>query len=419
MSIDDKRETQSEQPINSSTSAEKQSSDSPLIDVAIEVNEAITDTVSQTSKNLAETVAGVSKVIEDVAKTAATVSETVGGAASETTQLAAQLREAAQQLLEQATAGTGQTLAAIAENPLLKFIIKLPGADWFLTIVGQVDEKQALSGVRELQSKYPKETPSQIAHRLMVEKSLYAGGIGLVTNIIPPIAVAFIGIDLVATTKLQAEMIYQIAAAYGLDLQDPARRGEVLGIFGLSLGSSGVLKTGLSVVEILPGVGAMVGASSNAIMLYALGYVARHFYEAKTNPQTQPVTAAVLQQESEDYLKAMVAQRVIMDQILVQMILTSCPEKSWSDIVPELQQLALPSSSVDRIAANLQSPQPLEALLEQLHPDLAPSLLARCYKIAQLDSMITPAETEVLVAIAQKFNLELSTIEDALNSQQK
>ena len=87
-------------------------------------------------------------------------------------------------------------------------------------------------------------------------------------------------IELIATTKLQTEMVYEIAFAYGLDLDEPARRGEVLAIFGLSLGAD-VLKTGLTVVEIVPGIGAVVGASTNAAMLYVLGQTACRFYEGK------------------------------------------------------------------------------------------------------------------------------------------
>jgi uncharacterized protein (DUF697 family) len=55
----------------------------------------------------------------------------------------------------------------------------------------------------------------------------------------------------------------------------------VLAIFGLSVGGSGTLKAGLSFVELLPVVGAVVGASSDAALLYSLGYVARQFYETK------------------------------------------------------------------------------------------------------------------------------------------
>jgi uncharacterized protein (DUF697 family) len=182
--------------------------------------------------------------------------------------------------LEEFTASTGKTLAALADNPVVRSISKVLGKDWFAALLGGVNTANAKKVAIELQIQYPSETPSQIAHRLIVNKAIQAGGIGLATNIIPPIAAALFAIDLATVVRLQAEMVYEIAAAYGLDLEDPARRGEVVALFGLSLGS-GTLKTGLSFLEIIPGFGAILGASTNALMLYALGYVTCRFYETK------------------------------------------------------------------------------------------------------------------------------------------
>jgi len=74
-------------------------------------------------------------------------------------------------------------------------------------------------------------------------------------------------------------MVYQIAVAYGLD-KDPARKGEVLAIFGLALGGGRLIKAALRLAKCAIA-GAMIGASSNAAMLYSLGYAACRFYEAK------------------------------------------------------------------------------------------------------------------------------------------
>ncbi len=190
---------------------------------------------------------------------------------------------AAQQFVEQGTETVGKILTPIAENPLVKYAAKLPGINWLLSALGQVDVDLAQQEVDKLRQEYPLETPDQLAHRIMVDTALKAGGIGLLTNFIPPLALTLFAVDLAAITSLQAEMIYRIAAAYGFSLKDPARRGEVLAIFGLSVGGSGTLKLGLGLVELLPGVGAVVGASSNAALLYSLGYAACRFYEAKTD----------------------------------------------------------------------------------------------------------------------------------------
>ena len=87
--------------------------------------------------------------------------------------------------------------------------------------------------------------------------------------------------DLAAVAALQSEMLYRIAAAYDFDVADPARKGEALTIFALSLGTSSAVKTGLGVVELIPLVGAAVGASSNAGILYSFGIAASQFYKRK------------------------------------------------------------------------------------------------------------------------------------------
>jgi uncharacterized protein (DUF697 family) len=190
---------------------------------------------------------------------------------------------AAQQFVEQGTETIGKVVTPIAENPVVKFAAKVPGINWLLSVLGHVDVEKAQSEVDKLRQEYPLETPEQLAHRIMVDTSLKAGGIGVLTNFIPPVALTLFGIELAAITALQAEMLYRIAAVYGFPLNDPTRRGEVLAIFALSMGGSGVLKSGLNVVELLPIIGVAVGASSNAALLYSLGYVACRFYEVKRN----------------------------------------------------------------------------------------------------------------------------------------
>jgi uncharacterized protein (DUF697 family) len=88
-------------------------------------------------------------------------------------------------------------------------------------------------------------------------------------------------VDIAVLSSLQAEMIYRIAAIYDLPLKDATRRGEVLAIYALSFGGTSVIKTGLSVVELIPGVGAVIGASSDAALLFTLGQAVARFYETK------------------------------------------------------------------------------------------------------------------------------------------
>ena len=301
-----------------------------------------------------------------------------------------------QKFLEETTASTGQTLEWIASNPILKAADNTIGLDWLMTFLGKVNVAKAQQVVDKMRSQYPTETPNQIAHRLIIQKAWLGGRLGLLTNIIPPIAALFLGVELIATTRLQTEMVYEIAAAYGLDMNDPSRRGEVLAIFGLSLGAD-VLKSGLSVVEIIPGIGAVVGASTNAAILYVLGQTACRFYEGKTS-----------QRETETDWQVAFNQSKIMDRVLIHMIQVSYPEQDWSEILPTIKSIS--PSSVKTIAVNLEQPQDLSALLEQLLPEFAPLTLNRCYEIAKSNGEIFLEEQEVLSQIALKFDLDISKL---------
>ncbi|MEH2056709.1 MAG: EcsC family protein [Nostoc sp.] len=317
-------------------------------------------------------------------------------------------------LIEQTTQTSGQVVNRLSENWLIRKLSGVLNLSWLIGTTNLVDLEKAEAAVNKLKQKYPHESPSHIAHRIIVEKATQAATVGLATSILPGIAVALLAIDLTATTKLQSEMLYQIASVYGLDLKDPARKGEVLAIFGLALGGERLLKAaGLGLLRNVPLAGAVIGASSNATMIYSLGYAACRFYEAKLDESTSltsPETLATLKAESEKYLESAIAQEAVMDQILVHIILASHPEKTWEEILPELQTLNLSPKSLDAIAQNIKSPQPLDILLNQLNRDFAIPLLAQCEKIAQFDNQTTAAEQEIIGAIAKKFHIDTNAI---------
>jgi uncharacterized protein (DUF697 family) len=150
-----------------------------------------------------------------------------------------------------------------------------------MAALGQVNVERVQQEVDALRQQYPLDTPDRLAQRVIADTAWKAAGIGLVTNIIPPVALMLFAADLGAISALQAEMIYRIAIIYGFSPTDVARRGEVLAIWSLSTGSSGALKMGLSFVELLPGIGAVVGSAGDATLLYSLGHLACRFYEAK------------------------------------------------------------------------------------------------------------------------------------------
>jgi uncharacterized protein (DUF697 family) len=315
-----------------------------------------------------------------------------------------------QKILEKTTTSTGQTLDWIAANPVIQAADKIIGVEWLMTFLGKVNTAKIQKTVEEMRSQYPQENSHQIAQRLIMEKTWSGGRLGLITNIIPPIAALFLGIELIATTKLQTEMVYEIAAAYNLDLNESARRGEVLAIFALSLGAD-VLKTGLSVVEIIPGIGAVVGASTNAAMLYVLGQTASRFYQAKI----ANTDILFLQSQTNTDWQVALQQSKVMDRILAHMVQISYPEQDCTEVLMKVKT-AFPSSE-ETIGVNLKQDHDLSVLLHELIPEFAPLTLHRCYDIAVAQGNITLEQQDILRQIADKFDLDLSTL-TALNKEQ-
>ncbi|MBN3894885.1 MAG: EcsC family protein [Nostoc sp. NOS(2021)] len=350
---------------------------------------------------------GLESFVETVAQTGKAVLDAAVGVGEATA-------KETHKLIEQTTQTSGQVVNRLSENWLIRKVSGVLNLNWLIGATDVVDLEKAEAAVNKLKQKYPNESPSQIAHRIMVEKATQAATVGLATSILPGIAVALFAIDLTATTKLQSEMLYQIASVYGLNLKDPARKGEVLAIFGLALGGERLLKAaGLGLLRNVPLAGAAIAASSNATMIYSLGYAACRFYEAKLDESTSltsPQTLATLKAESEKYLESAIAQEAVMDQILVHMILASHPEKTLEEILPELQAVNLSHNSLDAIAQNIKSLKSLDILLNQLNRDFAIPLLTQCYKMAQLDNQTTPVEQQIITAIANKFDIDTNAI---------
>lgn len=210
----------------------------------------------------------------------------------------------------------------------------------------------------------------------------------------------------------QAEIGYQIACAYGLDIHEQARKGEILAIFGLALGGSQALKTGFKyLARNVPIAGAAVGASTNAVALYAVGHAACQFYEAKLNSTQSNAVVEQSEEKSEQYFKEAIAQQILMDQILAHVVKAGNPEKSWQDILPQLQSLNFSLASLEIIARNSTSPEPLEFLLSKINQEFAVPLLGQCQKIAESDGTVTSEEAAVIELITNK----LSTAEEGKN----
>lgn len=159
----------------------------------------------------------------------------------------------------------------------------------------------------------------------------------------------------------------------------------------------------------IPIAGAAIGASTNAATLYAVGYAACRFYEAKLSSTSEVAIAAALA-ESEAYIQEAAVQQMIMDQILAHVVLSGHPGKTWQQILPELETLNFSPASIQVIASKA-TPTPLPELLDRINQDFATSLMAQCQKLAQLDGVTTPAEAAMIREIARKFATDADLVE--------
>jgi len=187
--------------------------------------------------------------------------------------------------IEQVTKLVGDTIAPIADIPFIRFATGIPGLSWLLAALGQVNAEKVQTAVSSLRAQYPLDSDEQLARRVITETTFRAAQIGLLTNLIPSVATVLFAVDIGAIAALQAEMIYKIAAIYGFSAEDTSRRGEVLAIWGLFTGSSSTLKSGLSFLEILPGAGTAIGITSDAAIIYSVGFLACRYYEVKLSRQ--------------------------------------------------------------------------------------------------------------------------------------
>lgn len=192
-----------------------------------------------------------------------------------------------QPFLEPVMATVGTVVGPIATLPFIQYATAVPGMRVLLAALGQVNVVEVRSQVDELRQQYPQENKRTLAQRVMAETALKAAGVGLATNFVPPVAFALTLVDIGAVAALQANMIYRIATIYGYSPTDNDRRGEVLAIWLLSSTTGGMVKSGLSIVELIPGLGAVLGIATDASLIYSVGYFACRYYETKRSAPTE------------------------------------------------------------------------------------------------------------------------------------
>lgn len=206
----------------------------------------------------------------------------------------------------------GNVLDFVSESDLYKYLSEKLGIYWFFDKILSVDTFKVRKQVEKFREKYPEETNDKLAERLTRHKAFYTATIGFTSGLIPGNVPAII-FDFIASTAAQAELIYEIAMVYGLDLDDSTRKGEVLTLIALGAGSTKTAEASLklaleisskkmgqymtekmlkafsvvvgekiakrSLSKLIPVVGGLIGASINASIIMLTGKGAIAFYE--------------------------------------------------------------------------------------------------------------------------------------------
>ncbi|MEM9219121.1 MAG: hypothetical protein AAGD25_32905 [Cyanobacteria bacterium P01_F01_bin.150] len=407
-----------------------------------QTGKAIAQSTTKTSKTVASSIgSGISSVGSGLGEEASQagqaiahrVSETQRGGKAIATSIGQGIGAGASQAqtmmvntVSHATSNAGKAVEWIHDRTHFQHLTRAIKVDWLVGIIDNVNIDSVETRIQELKQKHPTATPYQLAGRIMTKKSLLVGGSGLASSMLPGAAAAMVAFDLATTTAIQAEMGYEIAAAYGLDVQDSARKGEILAIFGLALGSSQALKTGFQyLARNIPVAGAMVGASTNAVALYAVGHAACQFYETKLNEKTSEVldespstllpeandadsvepNLADVETQQQKYFEEAIAQQILMDQVFAHILKAGNPDKDWPQLMPILEDLHFNPASIQLIAQYLDNPSDFDSLIGQINPEFAIPLVAQCQKLVNADGRQTYEEKQLLTKMIEAFGI--------------
>ncbi len=248
----------------------------------------------------------VAKVFEDTKKQTEQYTQVAARSVEET-------QRQVSQYLNQAAQGTGQVVAPLQKN--LTVFWNRYWLERLLNLIIGLDLDKAKQEVEKIREDYPNFQPSQIAEHCIQEKVIWATATGLIGGLIPGVV---LGVDLFATSPLLVEMVYQIAVAYGFeDLEAPARKGELLAVFGLALGKEKIVHLGMGfLLKQTPIPSWAIDASTNVLMFQIVGYTACEFYEAKVNPLTLKQAFTVLEEEIEAYSEKVISQQETIREVV-------------------------------------------------------------------------------------------------------
>ncbi len=160
------------------------------------------------------------------------------------------------------------------------------------------------------------QSPNQIAHKLIVHKSLQAAGFeGIRGTGVGSLLQGLAGIELPRLSKLSAEMVYQIADIYGF----PLNPLEAVAIFGMTLLVDKAIDSGIGWLKWGGFASKALSVTAKGLTIYAIGHLACAFYEFKAQQNRDPLTSTEtlesLKQSSTNYLSDATSELAIREKI--------------------------------------------------------------------------------------------------------
>jgi uncharacterized protein (DUF697 family) len=257
------------------------------------------------SGNLVQGVFKLSEKATEIGQGAAKSATEIGqGAAKSATEIgqgaAKSATEIGQGAAKSATEIGQEALRFVGNNTQASQDAKEASVTAHIKRVNLASVKKSVSALKE---KFPSKTSEEIAHQVVLQKTLQMTGNASAINMIPGKLAESMGFDQAALVVTQVETVYQIAEAYKLDLSTSERREEVLAIFdrayrsfrkkkmSINVGSVPTLSLvegGLSLIPLLgPFLGGALNVGSDSFLSFLIGDIACQLYKeivAETSP---------------------------------------------------------------------------------------------------------------------------------------
>ncbi|MBI3943736.1 MAG: DUF697 domain-containing protein [Chloroflexi bacterium] len=168
--------------------------------------------------------------------------------------------------------------------------------------INKTDERAISARVAEIRKQQPYTPADALVENLIRQKCLQTGGIGAVTSgmaVIPGLGTVVtlmfgVTVDLTMTFKLQTELVLEIAAVYGRQLNASEKRQVILLVTGLSAGANQLAsKAGREIAEraterlvekslakVIPVIGVAASAGTNILSTYIIGQRAQAYFRS-------------------------------------------------------------------------------------------------------------------------------------------